>query len=198
MKSISSIVEGVLRKHKDLPKLKEEISTNLEFRLLFTIDFSKSFKEAKKDFIRNYLNDLLTLSLGNISLAAKKAQIHRRQLHRIISKLEIDPENHRKELIKPTQYMKENIYNILEETLEAFEQEKSIKNIYSDLEDISQIIAKNIDNISYEEALNLFEKEFIEKALTEYEFNIQKTADALEMSERTLYRKINKLNIIIS
>ena len=116
----------------------------------------------------------------------------------MINKLEIKPDEHKKELIKPSQYMKENIYNILEERLAAFEEEKKVKNIYSNLDDISQLIADNIGNISYDEALELFEKEYIEKALKDHDFNIQKTADAIDMSERTLYRKINKLNIVVA
>lgn len=198
MQSISSLVEKVLKKHNTLPKLKEDISTNLEFRLLFTIDFSKPFKEAKKDFLKNYLSDLLTLSLGNISAAAKKAQLHRRHFHRIIHTLDIDANTYRKELLKPSQYMKENIYMILEETLLALESDSKLREVYSNLEDISQVIAKNLDNITYEEALELFEKEFIKRALKSNDFNIQKTADSMEMSERTLYRKINRLNIAVA
>ena len=61
MKTISSVVETVLAKFTgaNYPKLKEDISTNLEFRLLFTIDLSKPFKEAKKDFLKNYLTIII-------------------------------------------------------------------------------------------------------------------------------------------
>ena len=202
MKNISSVVDTVLTKFTgdDTPKLKEEISTNLEFRLVFTVDLSKPFKEAKKEFLVNYLNDLLTLSLGNISLAAKKAQLHRRHLHRMINELDIDPNEHRKEMLKPREYMKVNVHNILDETLaNSSLSEHKLSQIYSNLEDISQVLAQNIDNaFSYNEALDLFEKEYIEKALRDNQYDIQKTADFLDISERTLYRKINKLNIAVA
>ncbi|MBN2367929.1 hypothetical protein JXC34_02845 [Candidatus Woesearchaeota archaeon] len=199
MNSITTLVDSALKKFtgEEFPKLKEDISSNLEFRLIFTIDLSKPFKEAKKEFLKNYLNDLLTLSLGNISLAAKKAQVHRRHLHRIILELDIDPNTHRKELLKPSEYKRVNVYNILDETLAGSAvQEDKLKNIYSNLDDISEIIAENMDEIaSYDEALDLFEKEYIQKALKENDYNIQKTAGFLDISERTLYRKISKLNI---
>ena len=197
MKNISSLVEGALKKHSkvDLPELKESITSNLEFRLFFDIDFSKPFKDAKVIFLKKYFHDLLTLSLGNISLAAKKAHLHRRHLHRLINELDIKPDEHRKEMIKPSLYMKENVYNILEESFDKIQQSKKIKDVYSNLDDISQILAQNIDNASYDDAMDFFEKEFITHALKENEFNIAKTAKALSMNERTLYRKINKLNI---
>jgi DNA-binding NtrC family response regulator len=201
MKNISSIVETTLKKHlKDyVPELNYTLSNNLEFRL-FPSSSLRKFKEAKKVFLKNYLNDLLVLSLGNISLAAKKANLHRRHLHRIIHELEIDPNTHRKELIKPTEYIKENIHDILEETLSNFTAEpQKIKTVYSNLEDISEVLAKNMEKIvSYEEALELFEKEFLGKALKENNYDVSKTAEVLDMNERTLYRKMSKLNIAIA
>ena len=197
--NISSVVEAVLKKHtkKHAPRVKDNISSNLEFRLLFTVDLSKPFKQAKKDFLKNYLNDILTLSLGNISLAAKRAQLHRRHLHRIINDLEINPNLHKKELLKPQEYLRENVHNIIEDTLSHFEEDDRIRQIYSNLDDISVIISKNMGPVSYDEALELFEKEYIEKALKENNYNISETADAIDMGERTLYRKISRLNIAV-
>jgi DNA-binding NtrC family response regulator len=198
--NISSVVEKALRKHisEDIPDLKYNLSNNLEFRLFFPANYSKSFKEAKKIFLKNYLNDLLILSLGNVSLAAKKAHIHRRQFHRILNELEINPGLHRKELIKPVEYMRENIHTILEETLAGLNKDEKIKTIYSNLPDISEVISKNMEeNFSYEEAIDLFEKEFISNALKENKYDISKTAENMDISERTLYRKISKFNIAI-
>ena len=156
-----------------------------------------TFKEARKEFLKNYFNDLLVLSLGNISLAAKKAQLHRRHIHRIITELDIDTESHRRELVKPAEYMKENIHQILEGTLSGFDESK-IKRIYSNLDDISQIIAEHIGHHSYEDAVEVFEKEYLEKALKNNEYNVQRTAAAIDVGKRTLYRKMSKLNIAVA
>jgi DNA-binding NtrC family response regulator len=201
MKSISSIVDKAVKKHliEDIPDLTYNITTNLEFRLVFPIDITKPFKQAKKSFLKSYLNDLLTLSLGNISMAARKANVNRRHLHRIMSELEINPEAHRKELLKPGQYLKDNIHNILEETLIDFKNDDKLRDVYSHLEHISETLAKDMDeSMSYEEAVELFEKEFLGKALKENNYNIPKTAEMLDMNERTLYRKINKFNLAIA
>ncbi len=197
MNNISSIVYEALDKHAILEEKElKSLTNNLEFRLLFSIDFSKSFKEAKKDFIKNYLNDLLTLSLGNVSLAAKKANIHRRHFHRMLHEHELNPDIHRKELIKPSQYLKENLQNILEDSLIGINEDDKLQTVYSSLNDISQIITETMQNIPYEKALEIFEKEFIEKTLKKYNYDIAETANSLEISERTLYRKMTKLGII--
>ena len=199
MNNISSIVYEALDKHAILEEKElKSLTNNLEFRLLFSIDFNKSFKEAKKDFIKNYLNDLLTLSLGNVTLAAKKANLHRRHFHRMLHEHELNPKIHRKELIKPSQYMKENLQNILEDSLININEEEKLQTVYSSLNDISQIITEIMRNIPYEKALEIFEKEFIEKTLKKYQYDLKKTAESLEVSERTLYRKLNKLGIVMS
>ena len=71
----------------------------------------------------------------------------------------------------------------------------SLAHYKAEYDDISQVIAEHIKNMSYEEALELFEKEYIEKALKENQYNVQKTAESIGINERTLYRKINKLGI---
>ncbi len=197
MKNISSAVEKAIRKYTDLPELNYSLANNLEFRLVAPIDPTKPFKEAKKIFLKNYLNDLLVLSLGNISLAAKKANINRRHMHRIINELHLNPETHRKDLLKPSEYLKGNIQTILEDTLSGFDEKGgNLSLVYSNMADITEIIAKDIEHaLSFSEAVELFEKEFLARALKDNEYNIERTADAIDMSERTLYRKISKFNL---
>ncbi len=199
MKNISSIVDIALKKHlkDDIPELNYKLSNNLEVRL-FPSSSLRRFKEAKRFFLKNYLTDLLVLNLGNVSMAAKKANLNRRHLHRILNDLEINPEEHRREMIKPSEYLKNNIHNILEDSLTGFGLEK-VKSVYSNLIDISSIIAENMNYcMSFEEAMELFEKDFFTKVLKENNYDVQKTADAIDISERTLYRKISKLNLAIS
>jgi DNA-binding NtrC family response regulator len=198
MQTISSIVEKVLKKYShEIPMLKDSLSTNLEFRLLFSIDLSKPFKEARKEFIKNYLNDVLTLSLGNISTAAKKAQLHRRHIHRMINELDVDPESHRRQMLKPEEYMKTYVYNVLEETLSGLDPGDKLSKVYSQMEDISSLIARDMGSISFDDALQLFEKEYIERALKANGLSIPRTAHIIRMSERTLYRKVSRLGLAV-
>lgn len=61
-----------------------------------------------------------------------------------------------------------------------------------DVNDLSKIFNEREDIPSIEEA----EKYLIQKALTKYDGNRRKAADALGMSERTLYRKIDQYNLV--
>ena len=190
---------NVLDKHSILEEKElRSLSNNLEFKLLFSIDFSKPFKDAKKDFIKNYLNDLLVLNLGNVSAAAKRAKLNRRHFHRMINELSLDPDTHRRDLIKPSVYLKDNVQNLLDETLVDIQEKEKVANVYSSINDISQVIVETFQDIPYEEAIELFEKEFITKTLQKFEYDLKKSAKFLEISERTLYRKLEKLGIVLT
>lgn len=197
MKTISSLVEDVLKKYSDtsLEVLTRNLSSTLEFRLLFNIDFGQPFRIAKKEFIKNYFIDLLTLNLGNVSRVAEAANLNRRHVHRLLNELDINPGIQRKEMLKPYYYLKENIQQIFENVPDQFKNASDQKKI----EDVSEIFANNTeDTLSYEEAMQIFEKEYIQKALEEHDFDILETADSIKLSERTLYRKINKLSIAVA
>jgi transcriptional regulator with PAS, ATPase and Fis domain len=116
-----------------------------------------------------------------------------------MSELDMNAEMHKKELLKPSQYLKENIQNILEETLSSFRRDEKAKDVYSNLEEISDLVAKDMEiNLSFDRAVMLFDREFLGKVLKENNYNISKSAETLDISERTLYRKISKLNLAIA
>ncbi|MBN1503388.1 hypothetical protein JW930_07650 [Candidatus Woesearchaeota archaeon] len=202
MKTISALVDEALLKHtKDSPQLKTKICNDLEFKLLFQINFSKPFKQAKKEFVKNYVNNILIFSFGNVSKAAELANINRRHLHRLINQLNVDIDCHRKQMINPVMYMKSNMQNVIEESIEDcknFIDKDNLESLYSELDDITTVLADNLDYPStFEESMDLFERGYIQKVLEEHNFEIGKAAEKLGMSERTLYRKINKLNISV-
>lgn len=156
------------------------MNDDLEIRLFFTFDFSKPFKEAKKNFLKRYVRDILAISLGNVSMAAKKANLDRRHFYRIITGCEINPQEQRKELLKPNEYMKETISEIFSN---------------DSIDDISKVIVESLNNITYDDALVLFEKMYIEESLKNNNYNLHETASKMDVSERTLQRKIGKYSI---
>jgi len=197
MKNISNIVENAIKKHaisEDLPKIRDSLSSDLELKLLIPSNLSKSYKLAKNEFLKRYFNDLLTLSLGNVSLAAKKAGIHRRHVHRFINELNINMLEFKEDMIKPAEFLKENIYSILENLLST-NNNVNYQRIYSNITQVTTKIAKDIGNYSYDEALIIFEREFIMASLRENNFDIVKTSKEIGMGIRTLYRKIGKLGL---
>lgn len=59
-------------------------------------DTIKSFKEAKDEFERQYLIQLIGMTEGNVSLAAKLAGKYRADLYELLKKYDLDPEFFRK------------------------------------------------------------------------------------------------------
>ncbi|MGZ6292741.1 MAG: sigma-54-dependent transcriptional regulator [Syntrophales bacterium] len=51
----------------------------------------RSFKESKQDFERSYLIELMTISRGNVSQAAKLAGKYRADLYALLEKYNVDP-----------------------------------------------------------------------------------------------------------
>ncbi|RJR41039.1 MAG: sigma-54-dependent Fis family transcriptional regulator [Desulfobacteraceae bacterium] len=56
----------------------------------------KSFKDAKDEFERQYLIQLIGMTEGNVSLAAKLAGKYRSDLYELLRKYDLDPESFRK------------------------------------------------------------------------------------------------------
>lgn len=203
MKKAPSLLEKVLRVTNQDVESKDsnlKVQIGLELKLLSSIDFSKPYKEAKREFVRQYLNDMLVLSFGNISKTAELANINRRHMHRLVNELHLNPDNSRKENMNPIVYLKEYISQISDDTDNEMTDLISEKlDLQSHInEDITSIFLQNSGLSTYEEALYIFEREYINKLLEENDFDIQKTASVLGISERTLYRKINKLNIAVA
>ena len=199
MKSISSIVEETLlkKKVKKSSKAKESDESELEFKILFDIVYSKSFKKSKSIFIKKYILDILALSLGNVRRASAIANIDRRHMHRLLNEHHVNPQENRQDPLKFSNYLNNNFRNIVDDKIEEMNiSGKKLQNIYSNLHDLTLMIANNHDNpATFKEAIDIFEKNFIEKALLENDFDMKKTSKFLKISTRTLYRKIKELNI---
>ena len=73
------------------------------------------------------------------------------------------------------------------------ENNKPTRNAYTNIDDayISGIKEEAIGEMTMDE----LEKEVIEKYLIKFKNNRRKTAEALNISERTLYRKIKEYNV---
>lgn len=69
-----------------IDSLAQDVSESISRAYLndINIDISFNFREAKKRFKRDFLTGLIKKNYGNVSLAAKIANIDRRSIHRII------------------------------------------------------------------------------------------------------------------
>lgn len=90
------------------------------------------------------------------------------------------------------------IGNVLDTYKEVIHPDK-IKKMYRSIPTISDEILKGLplEYMSLQKAEELFEKEYITKALVRYKNNITKTAEAIGLRYETLHRKIKKLGLVI-
>ncbi|KXK30900.1 MAG: two-component response regulator [Candidatus Brocadia sinica] len=59
-----------------------------------------SYKDAKERFEREYIENLLKISKGNISTASKMAKRYRADIYKLIKKYNLNPENYKNGLTK--------------------------------------------------------------------------------------------------
>ena len=202
MEELNSIVEGSLKKHAgiSIKELNKTITQTLENRLSFSIILPVTYKAAKRSFQKAYFQELLTLNLGNISKAAKSANLNRRQIHRICIDSGINPKEIRRQMIKPYNYLKENIQDIVEEKIESVKNsitKTEINKVYKKIPKIADNITEFMEEkISpYDEALMTFEKHYFKEILKITNNETSKAVKITGLSERQILRKIRELSI---
>jgi DNA-binding NtrC family response regulator len=78
----------------DLEHIPSELKNNLE--TTFFLDYNKAKQKHQKQFMTTYLKILLTISEGNISKAARYANMERQSLQKLLKKYNVDPSQFRK------------------------------------------------------------------------------------------------------
>ncbi|MCK4670043.1 MAG: hypothetical protein KAT43_02475 [Nanoarchaeota archaeon] len=169
-------------------QINEDISNKLiSGNMDFEIDLLIKFKKAKELFKKEFLIRLLQYTNGNISEAARIAAIDRRSIHRLIQKFKLKVEGFRDqpyffEEDKKEMYVRNVVEKILDKyqlTKELQVDEETAKNITKRLPDI---------RVTFEEAIDLFEKAYLEEALKEHG-DITKAARAVGLRYETLHKK---------
>ena len=77
-------------KHLDKEILEENIKKD------FIFDYNKAKEHHLQKFMKSYLNTLLSLTDGNVSKAAKLANIERQSLQKLLKRYGVNPEEYRK------------------------------------------------------------------------------------------------------
>jgi len=202
MEELNSIVEDSLKKHAGISirELNKTITQTLENRLSFSIILPISYKAAKKIFQKSYFQELLTLNHGNISKAAERAGLNRRQIHRICNGAGINSKEIRSQMLKPYNYLKENIQDIVEEKIETSknsineaDRDKVYKKIPKIADNITEFIEERIS--PYDEAIIAFERHYFSEILKSTDKDTKKAAKIAGLSERQILRKIREFAI---
>ncbi|MFC1755683.1 hypothetical protein ACFL96_20225, partial [Thermoproteota archaeon] len=124
VKAVKPLVDEAMHKVMGITidEMSDDISEKLGRSPLidFEIDTKIGFKEAKKQFVRKYLQKLLEINYGNISEVAKIADVDRRSIHRIVKESEIDVEKIRRKMAKAYE-IKQSAFNaIIEDVLDNY------------------------------------------------------------------------------
>jgi DNA-binding NtrC family response regulator len=185
-----------------IDELNKDISEKLEKSPLatFDIDTKLKFKAAKKKFKQQFLRRLLRVSYGNISIAAKKAGVDRRSIHRIVKDAGINVNRMREEMIKPYQIRQKAVEGIIENVLEHYKtviHPERIAEVYKNVNTVSKGILDEMPEkvTTLKEAEEMFEREYFRKALAENAGNVTRTAKKIGLRYETLLRKLKGLGL---
>ncbi len=201
---VEPIIEEAMEKYLGVKigKINEDISDKIEATPLisFSIDISIPYKIAKKMFKKDFLTKVIQTHYCNISKVAEILDVNRRSLHRVIKDLGIEVEQLRKEMLRPTYYKQEMVDTVLRKVLDNYKtvlHPRRLQQAYDKVEMLSENIAKELagQELTLKQAEEMFEKEYLRKAIIEYKGNITKTAKAIKLRYETLLRKIKKLGI---
>ncbi|MFC1741602.1 helix-turn-helix domain-containing protein [Nanoarchaeota archaeon] len=185
-----------------IDELNKDISEKLEKSPLasFNIDTKLKFKEAKKRFKQQFLQRVLRVSYGNISIAAKRAGVDRRSIHRIVKSAGIDVSRMREEMTKPYQIKQKAVENVIEKVLENYKQvihPARIAEVYKQVDSVSKEILDEMPErpITLKEAEEEFEKEYLQRVVSECGGNLTKTSKRIGIRYETLLRKMKSLGL---
>lgn len=200
---VAPLLEESMEKHLGvaIPQLESDITDQLKKPILdIYIPKDAKFKDAKKRFKKEFLRRELQLHLGNISHLAKSLGLDRRSIHRTIKDLEIDIDAVRTKPESKENHYRQAVGHALRQTLEPYKdilKDERMEKMYADIPTLSRNIAKSLPHhhLTWKEAEQAFEKEFLTTALKESEGNVAKAAEKIEIRVETLHRKIKKLHL---
>ena len=179
-----------------VPQIRDDISNRLvEGNLDFPIDLSLGFKKAKEQFKKEFLLKVLRFHNGNVAESARVAQLDRRAMHRLIKKFKISVEALRQQPYFFRDEKKDKyVRDVIAEVLENYD---ITRGRYEVDADTAQRISRELPEfrLSYDDALVLFEKEFIQKALQRYPSQ-KEAAEAVGLRYETLHKKAKEYALL--
>lgn len=180
----------------NVDQINEDISNKLvEGNFDFEVNLKLGFKKAKEEFKKEYLIRLLQHTNGNISEAGKISGLDRRSIHRLIKRYNLDIGDARQQPFKFNEDKKiEYVREIISETLDRYD---LTRGRYQVNEDVTKKISEKLPifSLSFDEAVDLFEKEFVKKALSE--FGSQKKASReIGLRYETLHKKAKEFGLV--
>ena len=182
-----------------IPKIEADITDKLRQPLLNVyLPSGLPFVKAKKIFKREFLKRELFEHQGNISELAERLDLDRRSIHRTIKDLGIRIKAIREK--DPSHYREEMVDLTIRSTLEQYKeilQPKKMEQLYEEIPKLSRNIARFLphEDLTWKQAESEFEKQFLEQALKDNNWNVGETARKIRIRAETLSRKVRKLGL---
>ncbi len=198
---VISLLEETLGKNLGVvvPKLEEDITDKLaQSQTAMYIPSGLSFNQAKKKFKEQFLKRELRAHFGNVSVVARALGVNRRSIHRAIQEYKLDVT--RTKVLPNENVFKEEVDRSIRSTLDQYKDifnPVKMEKLYGDVSSLSRDIAEVIphQDISWREAEEDFEREFLGEALLRNNFNLSRTAKQLRLRAETVSRKMKKLGL---
>ena len=201
---VGDIIDKEIEKYLGvkIEQINEDISDKIGNSPLvnYSINTNLPFKVAKRLFKKEFITKVIQTHYCNISKVADILDVNRRSIHRIIKSLDIDINTLRNSMLRPIYYKQEMVDHVLRKVLDNYKSiihPKKLQTMYQNVNKISENIAKELahQEVSLSHAEELFEKEYLKKALDENNNNYSKTSKQIKLRYETLLRKIKKLKL---
>lgn len=180
-----------------VPTITEDISDRLlGGGLDFDIDLNVPFKDAREEFKKQYLIQLLQQVNGNISEAARISGLDRRTLHRLIKQYSLSIEQARQAPYQFRDEKKDNyVKRVVEETLQEYD---IVSDKYKNIdENTTKKISRAVAQItmSIDIAIALFERAYLEHALQKWK-TTKEAASNIGLRYETVHKKAKELKLL--
>ena len=202
---VMPVIEGATQKvlGVTIDSLNNDLTEKLTMPSLMSIpiDTSMQFKKAKRKFKIDYIKRMLILNYGNVSEVARKLDIDRRSIHRLIILGKIDVDKIRSELLKVYNFKVSSIIQVIEDVLDDYKEivhPRKLEEMYKYAPALSEDIIKELpeESLTLKEAEEEFERRYLQKAISEHNNNVSQTAHDIGVRYETLHRKVKELGLI--
>ena len=200
---VKPLLKKAMREHfgVTIDEVQDDISDVLSSGRLFSVPGPDvPFKDAKRQFRKDFVKRLLFEHRGNVQRVARRANVDRRTIHRLLSEFHIDPDQFRSDVPRQDYSRVVAVQDIIQKTVDQYKgalNPERVRSFYQDAPSLSRQIMSQlpVEDESFDRVESLFEREYFSEALKQHQGNVRATAKSVGIAEETLHRKIKELGI---
>lgn len=197
-KEVKSVFGVSIREPVD--ELLERIRAFEEQFVKPNVDTTKTFDEAKRVYMRSYLDTLLIRSYGVVRRASQQAGVAHTTLYRVCEMYDVRVDAYRTDLALPEKKKEEHIAKIVKDTLDKYEtyipsEQKQKKDACGTniSEKASQYVHLQLPTLK--QAEEAFERAYLQEMLEKNACNVKNAAEQAAIHSRTFYRMMDAYDL---